>query len=181
MSRKGGQTAARIRREDAECWVLPEGAIEAWAAQARPGDELVYAHIPRLPHRSAAAARVRAMEEKKLVLLYQRAAEPGTFDYVARARARRPSAPPPVARIATPMLDGDGARVLQAIRFHAARGLPCPSNAAIARIAGLRDRMQASHAVAKLAKLGFVTVEMVGPSDRIITIVGSGERTAHVG
>ena len=61
----------------------------------------------------------------------------------------------------------------------AARDLPCPTNAAIANLVGLRDELAASYRLGKLRDRRLIRIDV--PADprlhRVVTIVASGKKT----
>lgn len=76
--------------------------------------------------------------------------------------------------------------VLRLLTSAANVGAPCPSNAHLARAAGIVSTAAASGYVALLENLGVITVQR-GQNRRIVTITATGKRTrgditaAHVG
>ena len=164
-------------------WIESVPAIDGWLDRARAGDVLLYAHGEMLPRLGGAAARLRELAERELVILCQRRAGAGLFDYLAR-RTRRALAPArgPVSTVVAFRLDRDLARLLGLLGDLAAEGQGCPTNAALgaaldmtaARVAALLFRLKA---------MGVIDVACERPSGwaknwrRIVTITATGERT----
>src|SRR3546814_18359436 len=71
-------------------WAVAAGAIEAWIVSAEPGDEIVYASGPSLPHGMASVYMVRALAEAGHVRLQlRRNRDTRALEYVAVRRDRK--------------------------------------------------------------------------------------------
>ncbi|MFZ3483892.1 hypothetical protein [Sphingomonas sp. 3-13AW] len=160
--------------------------LAAWLATAAKGDEFVYATRCALPVGCAAARVAREAFEAGLVTLFQRRLrDRPERNYVAR----RTASPLPVrgggvARAGEHVhVDNEAEvhdRVLVLLTRAARFQRPCPTNAAIARRAGITLN-QAKGAVAILKKTGLIRVEWApAPTLRRVTIVGTGLKTGMV-
>lgn len=160
--------------------------LRDWSRGAEAGAALCLGTpIAALPASTAAAvrsltdarvidiARVRVASEKYSFIVQRR-----TGRYIDRADMR------PVKSRAR---GGDHARragtverrLLKLLMVAASRGLPCPTNAAIARAVGLPDDNAASYRLRRLQQRGLIRVEVSADPRRlrIVTIVASGKTT----
>jgi DNA-binding Lrp family transcriptional regulator len=68
--------------------------------------------------------------------------------------------------------------VLRLLAQAASKGLPCPTNAELAKRIGLKDAVAASYRVRRLVQSGAIVVEEPSPSERrVVTIVATGAQT----
>jgi hypothetical protein len=158
--------------------MLPE-AVEAWAKAAATGDELIYAE-GHLPPWAKAPRLLRDFHGDGLVGL--------TIDHKATPKlyiAQRTAEPWPVAqkqrrRVGRqiPNKDPQLAELLELLEEWAAKGEPCRTNSAIARLLGIADRVRVSYLFRCLVGEGLIRNRpIVVPPYRIITIVKSGQST----
>lgn len=166
---------------------LAKDKLEAWFAKAGPGAKCVYATGPGLDHREGAAALAREWAETGEAELFKMR-DPATGHLMHCARRLRPvqhdgSEPARRARVSadeafreTP----EGRLYLMLVRS-ANLGRPCPSNAALAEFAGLKNADQARYVLhEKLVKPGLIEVrhEGAGNAQRRVKIVETGRWTA---
>ncbi|WP_294195882.1 hypothetical protein [uncultured Sphingomonas sp.] len=153
-------------------------AFEAWLDGADVGATLIVAWggVPprKLPIWDAAAAADR----DGLVRLHHKRRDGGGWNYVA-VRADPPIV---VGRKAPPRSaidDEDPTEIVfRALKRAANFGQPCPTNADLARAAGLRDAVAASYRVRLLRQAKRIVIDEQGPGQpRIVTIVGTGKST----
>lgn len=161
--------------------------LSRWAARARPGDDVVYSTGVRPS--DAIGAAVRQLHASGVVTLTSKrisADQGGGFRFIAQ---RLPDPRPSQLQARKPVLRGrfiaasDGAKattrmVFQLLRRAAHRCEPCPTNAELARMVGLKDAVAASYRVRRLVRDGLIQVEEPSPLERrVVTIVASGKRT----
>lgn len=156
--------------------------LSSWADNARPGDDVVYFTGVRPGDKIGEAAR--SLRESGVVALTSKRVQ-GGFRFIAQ---RLPD-PRPSQRMRKPVSRGrftvasDDARettrmVLRQLMRAARRGEPCPTNAELARVVGLKDAVAASYRVRRLVKDGKIIVEEPSPLERrVVTITASGLRT----
>jgi hypothetical protein len=157
--------------------------LHSWATRARPGDDVVYATGARPG--DVISAAVRALHASGVVTMTSKRI-PGGFRFIAQ---RLPDPRPSQLRMRKAGNRGhftrrcDGAKrstriVLRLLKRAAARGEPCPTNAELARAAGLKDALAASYRIRRLVKDGLIQVEGPDPTERrVVTIVATGQRT----
>ncbi|WP_408585944.1 hypothetical protein [Novosphingobium sp.] len=165
---------------------VPKAQLEEWFARAKAGDKAIYARGAMLDPRHDVPRLVRDWQATGEVNPCQGRDESGSgFVYwVQRCR--------PVMR------DGDaGGRVAVGDDFRetadgkifltlvraANLGMPCPSNAQLAEVAGLRDADAARYRLKLLAEAGRIEVKLsgAGRNFRRVRIVESGRWTADEG
>ncbi len=175
---RGGE----IPNAASECWAMVETMVNGWLATAKPGERLIYAKGPRLLRTAGVEAISRAGDEQRVRLNFTRGID-GVGHYLAtmlppamRADAPRTAAIP---RPEEPERDEEQ-RVLAVLRRHANMGKPCPTNVEIARQAQLKNADRAAYLLRLLISAQHIRVEAATDGQRIITIVGSGKRTARV-
>jgi hypothetical protein len=155
--------------------------IDAWLSIATPGSEFLYATRATLPPGCKPAAYLRTLAAAGEIDLFQRCcAGGGLKNYVARRKApeQKPEAPASSTRAERPERADD---VLAMLRTVARRGLPCPTDAAIARHLNLRRPSEAAALLSDLADVGEILLERVSrPYQRVVTIVATGKRTASL-
>ncbi|SNS53651.1 hypothetical protein SAMN06295912_108137 [Sphingomonas laterariae] len=135
-------------RPDTALWVESESTIDAWAAEARRGDEIVYAHGPALPQ-MAAAIRVRQLAGRGIVHPFQRR-DGREFDYVARLLRERPA--PKHCRL----IGSEGRAVVDYLRRHVRLGEAMPTGTAISIELGLRGDGHANNVLHRLRRCGVI-------------------------
>lgn len=160
--------------------MLNTDQIIAWVDRARPGDDVVYATGERPPAEVAAFAL--QLYDARLVTMTSRPAAGGRRFIFQRLPALRPSQLRAQARNSRGRDAHDGRKtakaVLRILSQAATAGLPCPTNAELAKRVGLRDAAAASYRVRRLVADGKITVEQPSPVERrIVTIVATGKVT----
>lgn len=161
--------------------------LEAWFAKAAPGAKYVYATGPGLDHREAAPTLAREWAATGEAELFK-VRDPASQQLLHCVRRLRPvqhdgSEPARRARVSadeafreTP----EGRLYLMLVRS-ANLGRACPSNAALAEFAGLKNADQARYVLhEKLVKPGLIEVrhEGAGNAQRRVKIVETGRWTA---
>lgn len=165
--------------------------MEAWLETAAPGAELVYATGPALGREAPAGLLARRWADEGEAVLFQRRPGPGKpLQYVARRReppvakprvfgnaARRQSRP--ALGAPADFAETQAGRVFALLVDLAARGLPCPTNRAIAAELDLNTAEQARYAITRLVRAGMIRVDAASTFDpRVVTILNTGARTA---
>jgi hypothetical protein len=159
--------------------------LQSWARDAAPGASLCLGVGAAMP--AATAAAVRSLSEAGIIDAPRRRIGPERYSFVVQRRsARYIERQAPVPRRA----GGRGGhharragtaerRVLKLLLAAVAKGLPCPTNAAIAKATGLPDENAASYRIKLLQRRGLIRVAV--PNDprlpRVVTIVASGKST----
>ncbi|QAY77903.1 hypothetical protein [Sphingosinicella sp. BN140058] len=160
-----------------EAWVLPVAAARASFAALRPGERLLYARGPFLI-RGETADFVREQYEAGLAHpLQPRSRACDGFDYLVE---KIPQAPLRRGRRICERDDAATKAILGALIRAADRERICPTDADLARIAGLATRAQAKWRLAKLRQRGVIEtapVTMHPTITRVVTIVKTGRRT----
>ncbi|MBA15547.1 MAG: hypothetical protein CMN73_04240 [Sphingomonas sp.] len=147
-------------------------ALARWVREAAPGSELRYAWGQVEPRTAAAWAMVQELTAAGLVTPLQRRAD-GQREWIIRKRA------PVAVRVAAGRPD-PAAAMLAHLTDCASRGLPCPTNAALAVALNLRDGDAARYLIRRLIVEGAIRVRHIGPrAPRLVTIVASGKCTAE--
>jgi len=141
--------------------------LARWFDGAAPKHECTYATGVALG-RHATAELARRLEGEGKVALVRRRNGRG-FDYIIR---KLPTA------TADGCADGDldpvTARVLSVLAERFAAGVPCPSQAELARLAGLPNRRAAQYRLALLMQRGLVQIETVA-GRRQVRVTAKGE------
>lgn len=157
--------------------------FDRWVKNAAPGDDVVYATGAR-PAEGIGAV-VRSLHEQGLVAMTSKRGDDG-FRFIAqRLPDPRPSqvrARKPVNRGRFTLAANDGKMttraVLRILTQAASKGLPCPTNAELAKRVGLNGAVAASYRVRRLVQAGAIVVEEPSPLERrVVTIVASGKKT----
>lgn len=151
--------------------------LKTWIIRAPDGATLDYAWGPGLDQAEPTVRMVADWIKTKQVVPLQRRENGGLVYFVKRTK--RAVMPEPVQRVvrrvehrATP--EGQLLLVLETL---AERGQVCPSNAALAAKAGLRDKEAARYALSKLEAAGSIKVEANG-HEKIVLVVSTGLKTA---
>lgn len=151
--------------------------LDAFVRRAGPEDSFTYCEAPDLI-RSETSARVTELAGEGLVRPHRRRREGGGWEfYVVRTRKGLPVKTDPVAAaLAEPSTD----LIFRALKRAANFGKPCPSDADLARLAGLGMRQQAQQRVRKLIDVGLIESTVAyegGVPSRVVTIVATGKQT----
>lgn len=152
----------------------------AWLDKAAPGESFLYAIAGDLDREAAVVVAVAAARDAGAVVPVMGGRE-GERRYQVqrsgRARALSESMLPRISPVFAATPEGELFGLLCEI---AEAGLPCPSNAELARRLGWEDRQQVMYRLRRLRGSGHVSVQL---SDervpwRTITIIETGARTA---
>lgn len=172
-----GQKSVLVLGPERGLFLAAPARLLLWARQAMPGARCCYARAPRCSRREPLGAAAGLLADSGHVTLWRAPVRGsrGLYDFFAR-RERRGFAG---VEGSVSVLRDDDARVLDLLEAAAAARASCPSNAELAKGAGLSSSQLAGAAVARLEKAGFILRETApAPIWRVVTIVESGERTA---
>lgn len=169
----GAGGVARPHRFSGHQTVATAEQLEAWALGAAKGERFTYCSAVDLI-RGETTAKAAELYQRRLITTHQTRRAGGGFDWFAvrtgfvvkKAEAQR-----------DPARDAILAALKRAANFNQA----CPSDADLARIAGLATRDQAAWRVRKLVEAGAITSTVAydgGVPFRVVTIAASGKRTA---
>lgn len=157
--------------------------LSDWTRSAPPGAAVCLGVASAVP--AATAPALRTLTDAGLIDIARRRIGDGRYSFEVQRRSRRyaPPAAKPVARARGGMHARRAGtverRVLKLLLAAAVKGLPCPTNAAIARAVGLTDGNAASYRLRRLTARGLIRVSV--PDDprqhRVVTIVASGKAT----
>lgn len=144
--------------------------LDAFVRRAQPEESLVYCEDTDLP-RSLTTARVTDLAASGLVRPHRRRRQGGGWEYfVVRTRKGQAAVLDPVqAALADPATD----LIFRALKRAANLALPCPSDAALARMGGLNTRDQAQHRFRKLIDAALIESTVAyerGVPSRVVTI-----------
>lgn len=131
------------------------GAFEAWLVGAREGDMVVYAAGHELPRLAACTVLAREWEKAKLVSLRAYKLPDGSWRWVARriVGERQGARSAAQARANNLYDESPKQSAMRLIRRHVNFGLPCPTLAQVARIAGYGDDEAGRQAARRLLHL----------------------------
>lgn len=160
----------------------PVEALEAWLADAAPGNKAVYAHGVDLPREAAAVQLVRRWADAGTVTLTSQRdpADPRQMQWLVVRLGERPGAGPACSAGApNERTRVECAELLSALRHAALCNLPCPSNTALARKLqlgrGERGRSRAQYLIGQLVAEGAIRVAGHGRNHpRVVTITAKG-------
>lgn len=151
--------------------------LDAFVRRATAEESFTYCEAPDLI-RSPTSARVTELSTDGLVRPHRkRRAGGGWCFYVVRTAKRGTSAQSPVEAA---LSDAATDIIFRELKRAANFDLPCPSDADLARKAGLTSRDQAQWRVRKLVHVQLVSSELAyegGVPTRVVTIVATGKRT----
>lgn len=154
--------------------------FRTWVEGAAPGDDVVYATGVR-PAEGIGAV-VRSLHEKGLVTMTSKRGADG-FRFIAQrlANPRQQRGPEHRGRFAKREIKGRRTAerlILKILTTAAAKGQACPTNAELAKRAGLSGAVAASYRVRRLVQSGAIVVEEPSPLERrVVTIVATGAQT----
>ena len=157
--------------------------FDRWVAGAKTGERLLFAEGDRPPYHLPVWAHAGDAAREGVVHIHHRRAEAGWWHFVA---ARAAPAEPGTANAKTCLAEVEASEpteaVLRAVRRAANFDRPCPSNAELAQLCGLKDAAAASYRLRILRDLGRIRIVDYGPGlPRVITICASGKSTAKGG
>ena len=161
--------------------------INAWMAVANPGDRFIYAsRSSLLPGASAGAARMRDLQGRKLVMLFQaRSTLDATRTNYIAVRTAVPDAlakpvRPRLALSSAPIAEDEAASIdalLPVLERFAAKGRPCPTDKQLAERAGIATAMVQPTLDAMVAA-HLIRIEGArGPTNRRVLILSTGAIT----
>jgi hypothetical protein len=165
----------------AETRILSEGEVAFWFETAKPGDRLVYCTGPRMLPGPTMELVARLVGEKRLSTHPRRAAGDGPVESRPLEHVLQVLPPPKGQPSPPPPSDDAMEAIFDLLRRAAERRRACPSNAALARSAGLSTRYQAAWRVRKLEERRRIAIETIATPDgqwRIVTILATGKSTA---
>lgn len=155
--------------------------LHQWAREAMPGTSLCLGVASVVPPSTQPA--LRSLADAGLIDVARRRVGPERYSFVVQRRsARYIDRQPAIVRKGGHHARRAGTverRVLKLLLVAAQKGLPCPTNAAIARAVGLPNEDAARYSLRKLRNRGVIRVH--NPADprllRVVTIVASGKAT----
>ena len=158
--------------------------LHQWARDASPGTSLCLGVAAAVPPSTQPA--LRSLSDAGLIDVARRRVGPERYSFVVQRRSARyiERQAPAVRRGGQHARRAGTAerRVLKLLLAAVAKGLPCPTNAAIAKATGLPDENAASYRLKLLQRRGLIRV--IVPNDprlrRVVTIVASGRSTKQV-
>lgn len=165
------------------CWAVTAQDFERWLQQAPPGTTLLWA-LGEVQPAAGHPTRDVVDEARKagFIQTHHQRQDNGAMGYLARRV--RSSAPVPGHALgesgaeAGAALSDDEVACLKLLTALAASGSPCPSNAALSRRLGLKNRFRAKYILAKLAACGAIVIRRAEPDgERFVTVTGSGLST----
>jgi hypothetical protein len=134
-------------------------ALDAWMRKAVPGDSIVWATGPTVPRAGATSHLVREWADSGLVRNDPNAKVNGVWQFrITRMAAQMGGQ----LQAGTP-LDADA--VLKLLANYAAANAEVPTNAELARLAGLRNVAMLRSRIDKLKRAGLVRFEGAAPNE----------------
>jgi hypothetical protein len=168
-----------------ETFYAPVGQLKAWFARATPGQAVTYATGAALNPKNETVALVAEWIASREVAPVKRR-HPVSGELMHQVQRCKLSLlaedGPKRVRLDEEWRETSEGKIFLELVRAANFGLPCPSNAELAEVAGLRDGIAASDALKKLRAAGRITVNRAGEamnSSRIVTIVETGKRTVE--
>lgn len=156
-------------------WVLARAEVARWFEHARVGEKLIYAGGRLIQGETSLFVRTLYLEGEA-TLLQPRSASGGGFDYILQKRATAKAEAAPIAAA-----EADEAQdvILRRLKRCANLNMQCPSDAELAREAGLATRARAAWRLRKLEKAGTIKTRTTGDVavPRVVTIVATGKQT----
>jgi hypothetical protein len=151
--------------------------LDAWVRRANAGEQFTYCEAPELI-RGETSMRVTALEREGLVRPHRARREGGgwTFFVVRTARGCKREASPADKALS----EGATDLIFRALKRAANMGQPCPTDADLARGAGLVRRQDAAWRIRRLIDLKLIASEVeyrAGVPFRVVTIAESGKST----
>lgn len=165
------------------CGSAGRGIVTDWFRRALPGEALAYftgRYLVKDDPRVKAADRLIAAG---LVLAVQQKLGAGVYEY--RIVKRRNAEPAPLSRAGVEEkapkthTDDESEQLIAVLRLLANRGQMCPTNAALADLACLKDAESARYRLNQLSIAGRISVVTPPQGPRVVTIVSSGRSTAR--
>lgn len=154
--------------------------LNDWARSASPGAAVCLGIASAVP--AATQPALRTLTDAGLIDIARRRVGDGRYSFEVQRRSRRYVPPVPSKPRGGMHARRAGTverRVLKLLLAAATKGLPCPTNASIARAVGLPDAIAASYRLRRLVARGLIRVAV--PDDprklRVVTIVASGKAT----
>lgn len=160
-------------------WALNAAAVDAWAAKARAGDELVYARGRGLLQ-TGGVRRLQELHDEGAVTFKTRRIAPDDIAFIAE-RLKGGARPPERARLAVRSRSADTddelAMLMAILRRLAARGAPCGTNRELGAAMGEVGPDRISYLLGILIREKRIAVEALARGLRVVTIVATGKRT----
>lgn len=156
------------------CYAIEPGTLEAFIAQAPPGERITYATGFVSPRSSEtwAVAR-RAVDQGKLRTHQVRRDDGKGFDYIAVRREA-----PVVADAAAAQDAAADDAMLRQVRRCINLRIPFPTNAQLARLCELQSDYAARYRLKRLIDAGLIRLIDNGPMHhRVVVLVETGQRT----
>lgn len=155
--------------------------LREWARDATPGTSLCLGVASAVPPSTQPV--LRSLSDAGLIDVARRRIGPEKYSFIVQRRSGRyVDRQPAQVRRGGHRARRAGTverRLLKLLLLAATRGMPCPTNAAIAKLVGLPDDLAASYRLRKLQDRGLIRVAV--PADprmhRVVTIVASGAQT----
>lgn len=154
---------------------IPVSDLEAFARDAAPGDQILYASGRMPPYGTATWLLAGELGRAGSLHLKQRRTGDGN-EYIAEKRPGGVAAAQPVPE--APRYDGVDEDLLALLKRCANLGQVCPTNAEIRAAFDLKDTAAASYRMRKLVQAGEIRVLDHGPTERReVTIIETGKTT----
>jgi hypothetical protein len=152
----------------------PPEAMDAFVRMGATGNEFIYAEAPEEPRNQACWSKAAELGRGGLVRTHQRRRPGGGWQfYLVRTSKPLPRETSPEEKA---LSDRATAAIFVQLKREANLGLPCSSNAELARLAGLSMRQQAGNCLRKLIDAGLVESTLAyegGVPTRVIRILPS--------
>ncbi len=157
--------------------------LAAWFEGAQPGASAIYATGPCLDPAAEVAAMVRGWVADGAAISLQERRD-GRLTYRVRRVCAQAGAAGKSALRSASVAGGEldetpEGKLLAHLARLANLGLPCPTNAELARATGLRDADAAKYRFRQLQARRLITVTST-PECRVVTVVATGARTADL-
>lgn len=161
---------------------LPKAQLEAWFESAHPGAKTIYARGPALDPRNESNALVRDWIDTGEVLPFQ-VRDPQTRELtycIKRVRATAHAEERQRVQVDEAWRETAEGKIFLTLTRAANLGAPCPSNADLAAVAGLRNGDAARYLVYQLVEGGRIEIRHDGAARqcRRVRIVETGRWTA---
>lgn len=185
--------------QDANQHAASAERITQWAAAAAPGDRATYFTGHFLPLRHPAVDAARALHARGEVLFTQSRRADGRFDYHVTKRKNAEAGCLSAAAFQSnraaggklgvhggatganrePSMAEELDSLMAVLRRLANFAKPCPTNAALADMAYLKDAESARYRLGLLQQAGRIDIRRLADDRRVVTIVSSGRSTAR--
>lgn len=175
----------------ADTFYADPAQLEAWLVKASAGASMTYATGASLDHRHPVAVLVRDwIDSGEVNPVKRRHPVSGELMHQVQRRGRlrgsesgeSPAAPLRPAAALLPDDESPEGVIYRALLRASNLLLPCPTNAELARLAGLHDADAASYRLKRLRDLGLISIDTSGTTRnaaRVVRITATGKRTAE--